>query len=134
MRTVAHAQPASGTTVLIVEDEAQVRGAAARVLRRAGYTVLECQNGLDALAVWNERGPEVAVVVTDVVMPQVGGRELVRRLRAVGATVPVLFISGYAEGATPDRGDDAGRSRFLAKPFDISVLVRMVDELVTRTA
>jgi signal transduction histidine kinase/ActR/RegA family two-component response regulator len=134
MRTVAHAQPASGTTVLIVEDEAQVRGAAARVLRRAGYTVLECQNGLDALAVWNERGPEVAVVVTDVVMPQVGGRELVRRLRAVGATVPVLFISGYAEGATPDRGDDTGRSRFLAKPFDISVLVRMVDELVTRTA
>jgi len=122
----------AGTTVLIVEDEAQVRGAAARVLRRAGYTVLECQNGADALALWEQRGAEVALVVTDVVMPQVGGRELVRRLRAAGASVPVLFISGYAEGATPDRTDDTGLSTFLAKPFDIRVFVRTVGELVSR--
>ncbi|HUQ80564.1 MAG TPA: ATP-binding protein [Gemmatimonadaceae bacterium] len=121
---------ARGTTVLIVEDEAQVRGAAARVLRRYGYTVLEAQNGIDALALWAERGQDIAVVVTDVVMPQLGGRELVRRLRADGATVPVLFISGYAEGATPERGDDTGQSVFLAKPFEIAVFVRLVGELI----
>jgi two-component system, cell cycle sensor histidine kinase and response regulator CckA len=118
------------TTVLIVEDEPQVRGAAARVLRRYGYTVLECQHGVDALAVWTARKREIALVITDVVMPQMGGRELVQRLRDEGAKVPVLFISGYAEGAMPDRMDDTGRSAFLAKPFDIAVFVRLVGELI----
>ena len=124
------ARAVTGTTILIVEDEAQVRGAAARVLRRYGYTVLECQHGLDALALWNERSADIALIITDVVMPQLGGRELIRRLRAEGATVPVLFISGYAEGATPERTDDGGHSVFLAKPFDIGVFVRLVGELI----
>ncbi len=124
---------AGGATVLIVEDEPQVRGATGRVLRRFGYSVLEAQNGVEALAVWAERGREVSLIVTDVVMPQLGGRELVRRLRADGATVPVLFISGYAEGATPERADDTGRSVFLAKPFDIEVFVRLAGELIQGT-
>jgi len=121
---------AVGATVLIVEDEPQVRGAAARVLRRRGYTVLECAHGVDALAVWSERRDEISLVVTDVVMPQMGGRELVRELRERGATVPVLFISGYAEGASPANGDDTGRSVFLAKPFDIGVFSRIVGEMI----
>jgi PAS domain S-box-containing protein len=125
---------AVGATVLIVEDEPQVRGAAARVLRRRGYRVLECGHGLEALAVWQERGDEIALVVTDVVMPQMGGRELVRQLRAGGATVPVLFISGYAEGASPATADDTGRSVFLAKPFDIGAFSRLVGELIQNGA
>jgi two-component system cell cycle sensor histidine kinase/response regulator CckA len=128
------ARTASGTTVLIVEDEPQVRGAAARVLRLYGYTVLDARDGLEALALWAERGPEIALIITDVVMPQLGGRELVRRLRADGVMVPVLFISGYAEGATPEQTDVSGRSVFLAKPFDIDVFVRVVAELITRPA
>ena len=119
-----------GATVLIVEDEPQVRCASARVLRRYGYTVLEAHHGVEALSIWAERGRDISLVVTDVVMPQLGGRELVRRLRADGATVPVLFISGYAEGGTPNQADDAGRSAFLAKPFDIDVFVRKVGELI----
>jgi len=67
-------------------------------------------------------------------MPHLGGRELVRRLRADGATVPVLFMSGYAEGTAPDRNDDTGRSAFLSKPFDIAVFVRMVGELIHNAA
>jgi PAS domain S-box-containing protein len=126
----APAVGARGATVLIVEDEPQVRGATGRVLRRYGYSVLEAQNGVEALEVWAERGNDIALVVTDVVMPQLGGRELVHRLRADGALVPVLFISGYAEGATPERTDDSGRSVFLAKPFDIDVFVRIVAELI----
>jgi FixJ family two-component response regulator len=62
-------------------------------------------------------------------MPQMGGRDMVRRLRDDGVTVPVLFISGYAEGAAPERMD-SGRSAFLAKPFDIGVFVRMVGDLI----
>jgi CheY-like chemotaxis protein len=85
---------------------------------------------LDAISVWTTRRSEISLVITDVVMPHLGGRELVRRLRSDGATVPVLFMSGYAEGATPERNDDTGRSAFLAKPFDISVFVRMVGELI----
>jgi CheY-like chemotaxis protein len=127
---VHHARPSAGTTVLIVEDEPQVRGAAARVLRRHGYTVLECENGLEALSIWKDRSGEIALIVTDVVMPQMGGRELVRSLRRDGVTIPVLFISGYAEGTSPAQADDTGRSLFLAKPFDISVLTRLVAELI----
>ena len=121
---------ANGATVLIVEDEPQVRGAAGRVLRRYGFSVVEAQNGLEALSVWAERGHDISLIVTDVVMPQLGGRELVHRLRDDGVMVPVLFISGYAEGAAPERTDDTGRSGFLAKPFDIEVFVRLVTELI----
>jgi PAS domain S-box-containing protein len=127
-RVAEHARP--GTIVLLVEDEPQVRGAASRVLRRYGYTVLEAQNGLEGLGLWSERGHEIGLIVSDVVMPQLGGREMVRRLRGEGATVPILFISGYAQGATPERLDDSGRSAFLAKPFDIGVFVRMAAELI----
>jgi PAS domain S-box-containing protein len=129
-----HPRPVVGTTVLIVEDEPQVRGAAARVMRRHGYTVLECENGLQALAMWKERGGDISLIITDVVMPQMGGRELVRTLRGDGATVPVLFISGYAEGVSPVDADDTGRSIFLAKPFDIGVLTRIASELIQRPA
>jgi CheY-like chemotaxis protein len=126
----APANVAAGTTLLVVEDDCQVRRATARVLRRYGYTVLEAPHGLDALTLWSERRDDIALIVTDVVMPQLGGRELVRRLRSQGATVPVLFISGYAEGATSERTDDTGGSAFLAKPFDIAVFVRFVAELI----
>jgi FixJ family two-component response regulator len=84
--------------------------------------------------VWKERGSEISLLVTDVVMPQMGGRELVRRLREDGETVPVLFISGYAEGASPVMLDDMGRCVFLAKPFDIGVFSRMVGELIQSAA
>jgi CheY-like chemotaxis protein len=124
----------AGATILIVEDEPQVRGALARVLRRYDFTVIESPNGLDAVSVWEARRSEISLVVTDVVMPHLGGRELVRRLRSEGATVPVLFMSGYAEGTTPERNDDTGRSAFLAKPFDIAVFVRMVGELINTNA
>jgi two-component system, cell cycle sensor histidine kinase and response regulator CckA len=126
------ARAASGATVLVVEDEPQVRGAAARVLRLYGYIVVDVQDGLEALAVWAERGSEIALIVTDVVMPKLGGRELVQRLRADGVRVPVLFMSGYAEGTTPERTDDSGQSVFLAKPFDIDVFVRVVAELIAQ--
>ena len=122
----------TGATVVLVEDESQVRGALARALRQYGYNVIECQHGLDAMAVWTACRHDIALIVTDVVMPQLGGRELVRRLRQDGATVPVLFISGYAEGAIPEGMDDTGRSTFLAKPFDIAVFVHLVGELVQR--
>ena len=127
-RAAQHARP--GTIVLLVEDEPQVRGAVSRVLHRYGFTVLEGQNGLEGLDLWSERGHEIALIVSDVVMPQLGGREMVRRLRDQGGTVPVLFISGYAQGATPERLDDSGRSAFLPKPFDIDVFVRMAAELI----
>ena len=125
---------APGSTVLIVEDEAQVRAAAARVLRCQGYRVLECGNGLDALAAWKERGNEISLVVTDVVMPTMGGRELVRRLREDGVTVPVLYLSGYSDATSPTMLDDTGHSVFLAKPFDIGVFSQMVGELIQSAA
>ena len=110
--------PAHRATVLLVEDDAAVRGTARRLLERRGYTVREAVNGAQALRVWAEHGGDVDVVVTDVRMPELGGPELIAQLRAARPDLPVVFTSGYT-GADP-RGARAGsvdREAFVAKPF-----------------
>jgi two-component system cell cycle sensor histidine kinase/response regulator CckA len=120
--------PKGKETVLVVEDEPQVRSAAARILRRHGYTVLEAPDGVEALELWDHSDAKIALIVSDVVMPGLGGRELLEQLRSRGAQVPVLFISGYTAGAIPT--DNSGRTSFLEKPFTIEALVRAVRALL----
>ena len=125
-----HAVPAArGTeTVLLVEDEAQVRTLAARMLRSAGYTVLEAADGLQALHVIAQNGGKVDLVVSDVVMPHMGGAELAQRLRALNPGIRVLFMSGYTErGATFQLTPGAA---FLQKPFSAATLAHRVRELL----
>jgi CheY-like chemotaxis protein len=126
--------------VLLVEDEDGVRALAQRVLERRGYRVTAAQDGDQALALWREQHGAFEAVVTDVMMPRLGGHELVARLRAERPTLPVLFMSGYAgthlasgsaawapgEGAmSADR-----RTRFLQKPFTVQALAGMIAELL----
>ncbi|MCC7243263.1 MAG: PAS domain-containing protein, partial [Acidobacteria bacterium] len=89
-------RPVGTETVLVVEDEPSVRLLTASVLERSGYTVLTAVSGVAALEVWREHESEIALVVTDMVMPEgVTGPELARRLRALRPDVKVLFTSGY---------------------------------------
>lgn len=123
----------SGTTaatILFAEDEAVVRELATEFLTRAGLTVLAAVDGQDALDLAaRHRGP-IDLLVSDVVMPRLGGRELAARLQAEQPALPVLFISGY----TDDAGDlcrTAGAARsFLQKPFTPEVLVGRVRALL----
>jgi two-component system cell cycle sensor histidine kinase/response regulator CckA len=110
-------------TVLLVEDEDEVRGYAATVLRGHGYAVEEAASGAEALA-GVEAGLEFDVVVTDVVMPGMSGVELARRIEELRPGMPVLFVSGFAED--PILQGSGGRMPFLPKPYRPDALLHSV--------
>lgn len=122
-------------TVLLVEDQGDVRRITQRILEDAGYHVLVADNGADGLQLWEQafmaKSTIVHVVVTDVVMPALGGRAMVQAIRALDGSVPVLFMSGYVEGGLTDE-ELAGRTAFLAKPFTSEALLAAVTELLPR--
>jgi len=135
------ASPAAGTaqlrgteTILLAEDEDALRRAATRVLEKHGYRVLEAANGAEALEVFGRHETEIALIVADVVMPTLGGPQLIRELRAAGKGVKVLFTSGYpARDAQETRALDPGLP-FLAKPWTITELLRRVREVLDQPA
>ena len=114
--------------ILLVEDEPNVRRIAKRVLERHGYTVLEASNGLEALRVIERRQEPIALVLTDLVMPEMGGRELASRLRIVSPSSRVLFMSGYTEDAVLRQSVIEPGALFLDKPFTFDTLIRKVRE------
>ncbi len=114
--------------ILLVEDEPNVRRIARRILERNGYTVLEAANGTEALRVLERRQEPIALVLTDLVMPEMGGRELASRLRIVSPTSRVLFMSGYTEDAVLRQSVMEPGSVFLDKPFTFETLIRKVRE------
>ncbi|VTT98742.1 multi-sensor hybrid histidine kinase : Multi-sensor hybrid histidine kinase OS=Koribacter versatilis (strain Ellin345) GN=Acid345_3014 PE=4 SV=1: HisKA: HATPase_c: Response_reg [Gemmataceae bacterium] len=116
-------------TVLLVEDEPGVRGLARRALESHGYRVLAAANGADALRLF-AAGGGIELVVTDVVMPGVSGRELVEQIRRTGAAVKVLYMSGYTDDAVVRHGIIDGVDAFLQKPFSPMALVRKVREVL----
>jgi len=123
--------PGGSECVLVVEDELAVRRAACRILERQGYRVLEARHGADALQVLaGAEGAQVQLVLTDVVMPEMGGAELVRRLRAQGHPARVLFMSGYSEEAVATHGVLVEGVGLLEKPFELDVLLRRVREVL----
>ena len=117
-------------TILLVEDEEGVRDVATRVLRRAGYRVLEAADGIEALELEAMFGAGIDLVLTDVVMPRLGGPELVRRLSARAPGRKVLFTSGYSANPISETLE-AGQS-FLQKPYVPSTLVAAVRTLLER--
>ncbi len=119
----AGAADAAGETILLVEDEPDVRHVARRALESRGYRVLCAPNGRAALEL-ARRSPPFSMLLTDVVMPEMGGPELAAQLEAERPGLPVLFMSGYASDAFRDAGE-AGRA-LLQKPFTPDELARAV--------
>jgi two-component system cell cycle sensor histidine kinase/response regulator CckA len=117
-------------TILLVDDEESLRVAARRMLQRAGFTVLPATDGADALRVLSQHTGPVHAVVTDVVMPGIGGPELVRRLREAHPDLPTLFISGYTEEGVRTQGVLQPDAAYLEKPFSSEALVRKVREIL----
>ena len=102
------------------------------MLRKVGFTVLEARHGEDALQLWNRQGSSIDVVLTDVVMPVMGGAELARALRQSRPDLRVVFMSGYTQGTLEMSAMDEGATRFLPKPFSAEQLVTTLEELVGR--
>jgi PAS domain S-box-containing protein len=116
--------------VLIAEDEPMVRGIMARTLRESGYGVLEAADGREALEILEARGEEVSLIVADVVMPGLGGREMAARLAERWPRVPVLFTSGYTGLDVVRRGLLEEGREFIQKPLAPEELIRRVRQMV----
>lgn len=120
------AHPVGGETVLLVEDEEAVRALTERILTAAGYRVLSAANGTDALRVCGNHTERLHLVLTDVIMPEMSGRELADLIASSRPDTRVLYMSGYTENAIAHHGVlDAG-THLIDKPFTASELTRMV--------
>lgn len=120
--------PVQPAEILLVEDEPGIRGLVARALEREGIPVLQADSPEEALHVCEQRGSPPAVLVTDLTMPGISGKELAERLRMRWPDLRVLFITGYAEEQPPAAQGD--RMRLLHKPFTMARLVEEVQRLM----
>jgi len=126
----AESSPRGCETLLLVEDETSVRQAARQFLTRSGYNVLEATDGEDALRAARQYGGPIQLMITDVVMPRLGGPRLAERLADERPDMKVLFVSGYAENTILQHGKIDVRTRFLQKPFSLKTLARKVREVL----
>jgi CheY-like chemotaxis protein len=117
------ALPRSSATVLLVEDEEIVRGMLATVLKSAGYELILAESAQQATERFFERRGEIDVLVTDVVMPGMGGRELAGLVRSIRPATKVLLISGYAKESTDSEGERQDDFDFIQKPFSPTELL-----------
>lgn len=127
-RHVSDAEPCGGAeTIMLVEDEREVRALMRRLLERSGYQVYTASSGLEALKLWHERRPKVDLLVTDMVMPGgIGGRELADRLRSDQPELKVLYCSGYTDEMLGTASPFRATANFLEKPFSVPVFLKRV--------
>lgn len=127
-----HAQAPKGgsETVLLVEDEESVRELVRETLRSKGYTVMEANDGLAGMKAAETYEGTIDILITDVVMPGMSGRELAQRVSAARPQIKVLYLSGYTEDAIIHEGALEPGTAFLQKPFTLHVLARKVREVL----
>jgi PAS domain S-box-containing protein len=115
-------------TILLVEDDLEVRQVAMRILKQNGYRVLEAGNGADALRICEDEGEDVDLIVTDIVMPEMGGSELAKKVRELKPEARILFTSGYTEDAAVRQSLLHAGEAFIEKPFTPGSLTKKTRE------
>jgi CheY-like chemotaxis protein len=134
-REASHREPISAQgNVLVVEDEQVVRNLVCRVLGQAGYTVLSAENGEQALRLAAEFTGWLDLVITDIVMPRINGRELADRLCRICPGVQVLYVSGYTNDQLSRHGVLDPGLAYMQKPFTPALLLARVQSLLGRSA
>jgi CheY-like chemotaxis protein len=122
--------PVGNETVLLAEDAAAVRAAARQILERYGYTVLEAPSGRDALNIALKRLAPIHLLLTDVVMPEMSGRELAEQFFELRPSAKVLYMSGHTDDAVVLHGILSAGIAYLEKPFSPATLARKVREVL----
>jgi len=117
-------------TVIVVEDDAFVRNFVCRILRQRGCTVLDAANGKAALAIAREYDGDIHLVITDVVMPGMSGKELISRLEEMRPGIKTLYVSGYTDKAVVHHGILDSNTAFLQKPFTTENLMQKIQEVI----
>ena len=118
-------------TVLVVDDEPSVLRVAGKVLRGDGYEILEALGGEEALRIAAEHDGDIHLLLTDVVMPGLGGRELGERFRAHHPSTALVFMSGYTEDEVLLQGIRVAEVNFISKPFTVAGLRDKVREVLS---
>ena len=119
-------------TILVVEDEDLVRALTRRMLEEYGYKIIEASNGIQALAICRKPDCAIKLVITDVVMPQMGGRELAEKLAESCPQMPVLFTSGYTDDETIRVDVIEADTNFIKKPFTFESLTKKVQQFINK--
>ncbi len=119
-------------TILLVEDDQQVRELASTVLKRFGYSVFAAEDGQDALSIVNRHENEIHLLLTDVIMPDMDGKELFERISGIYTHVRVLFMSGYTNDVIANHGVIDENVDFIQKPFSIKALAAKVREVLDK--
>jgi CheY-like chemotaxis protein len=117
-------------TILVVEDEEALRELAAFVLRDCGYEVLTAATGVEGLAVARANLDRLDMILTDVIMPQMGGKEMIEQLQPLPAHIKVMFVSGYTDDALAEHGILDPNIAFLEKPFSPARLTQKIREVL----
>jgi CheY-like chemotaxis protein len=130
LEAVAKEVPHGTELILLVEDEDQVRAILQHILEEQGYHVLAASNGAEALVLAQEPNRDIRLMITDVVMPQMGGRELAEQILVTRPLLPVLFMSGYTDDAIVRLGLLDQKINFIQKPFDSAAVARKVREVL----
>ncbi|MGA2500940.1 MAG: response regulator, partial [Tepidisphaeraceae bacterium] len=117
-------------TILVVEDEDPIRWLVAQCLRESGYTVVATGDARQALQAAQRKDVSIDMLITDVVMPGVGGVELAMQVRGLRPGIPVLFVSGYGSDDLSRRGVDLKRAVLLVKPFRHENLIETVHRML----
>jgi CheY-like chemotaxis protein len=129
---LAPVRPKEGTSVLLVEDDPQVRLLGATILRDAGYTVLVAADPREALELSSGHVGEIDLLLTDVVMPYMSGRQLAEKITAARPRMRVMYVSGYTENTIVHRGEVDEGVNFLSKPITSQRLLAMVTRVLAR--
>ena len=123
--------PTRGTeTILVVDDEAELRHLARRILESAGYTVLIAANGEEAVLALNRCSDPVHLMITDIVMPGMSGRKLADLLRRTRQNIKVIYMSGYTDDVVVRSGMLDEGMAFVSKPFTVAELIRRVRDVL----
>ncbi|MEW6111230.1 MAG: PAS domain S-box protein [Thermodesulfobacteriota bacterium] len=128
---VPRLMPRGGSeTVLLVDDEELVRDLGTRILRRAGYTVLTATNGIEALELYVSQPGIISLVILDLIMPEMGGKQCLEELLKIDPWAKVLVASGYAQSGPARAATQAGAKGFVGKPYDITELLKTVRDVL----